>query len=401
MAPPTVNNAEPDVQFLRIQLEVARASRRQFVGTLSFRQGYVVARQAYFEKLASIIEGFRSGVAANPPTATRAQLADALTRKETDEVAFPDLTEDDVVSDVPSVVEPLIPPQLVTVGAPEANKDVFDPKAIGLAVIPDFDMVKGGATADGFVEAVDGHQALRRWSDHQAATAALSKMTGGSPRLLQKELIRDGAPELASWRLLRKLLLTEFSTSVNHAQRCHALRKMLNTAEDFDPRVHFRALKDAVADIVLESQVPRNEEGHITIKGVRDTMAYALFGASLTLKYLAEVQRAAPPTWEATLQHLTAYHRGLHVDSATTKELPTTVLDHEGSQSSKVAAAAAGDGKETDSVEAIKTKKTAKKFEKKDNVHQNLNCFYCHLPGHISTNCQIKASGLPPPQTPI
>ena len=128
MAPPTVNNAEPDVQFLRIQLEVARASRRQFVGTLSFRQGYVVARQAYFEKLASIIEGFRSGVAANPPTATRAQLADALTRKETDEVAFPDLTEDDVVSDVPSVVEPLIPPQLVTVGAPEANKDVFDPE---------------------------------------------------------------------------------------------------------------------------------------------------------------------------------------------------------------------------------------------------------------------------------
>ena len=400
MAPPVLNNAEPDVQQLRIQLEVARASRRQFVATLSFRQGYVAARRAYFEGINAIVTRFREGVAANPPTATRAQLADALTRKETDEVQFPDLSEDDVTSDVPSVVEPLIPPQLVSVAAPEANKDVFDPKAIGLAIVPSFDMAPGGATADEFVEAVDGHQALRRWTDHQAATAALSKMTGGSPRVLMKDLIRERAPELVSWRLLRTMLLTEFSNSVNHAQRCHVLRSLLNTQEDFNPRVHYRALKDAVADIVLESQIPRNEEGHITVKGVRDTMTNALFGASLTKAYLAEVQRAAPATWEATLQHLTAFHRGRHVDSAITKELPSTVAEYQ----PKAAAAAAQDSKdEGTTVDAVGNKKQPekkKKFEKKDNAHQNLTCFYCHLAGHISTNCQLKASGVPPPNLP-
>ena len=150
-------------------MEVAKSNRRHNINSAPFRKVYADNRAAYFTALNDIIADLRIGVSANPPTASDDQLQEAVSRSATDEALFPDIPVSDISTDAPSVVDPIIPPQLAlhTVGG-APSKELFDTKAIGLATIPEFSK----DNVQKFVDAVDQHQALRCWTDGNAATAA-------------------------------------------------------------------------------------------------------------------------------------------------------------------------------------------------------------------------------------
>ena len=373
----------PSLQELRLRVEVAKSNRRHNINSAPFRKVYADNRAAYFTALNNIIADLRIGVSANPPTASDDQLQEAISRSPTDEALFPDIPVSDISTDAPSVVDPIIPPQLAlhTVGG-APSKELFDTKAIGLATIPEFSK----DNVQKFVDAVDQHQALRCWTDGNAATAATARIIDGTGKLYLKSLIREESPELKSWQLLRRGLLSTFGSAVNITQRCRTIKDALVTKERFVPEHHYLLVSDIVADIWHDARVMQ-ADGSVNGKEAKTLTSDTLFGASLTDEYLAVVEREAPKDWTSAKRVLTNYYRSV-TPQAATGSLPAVekTLTASVQPTDEVQTAAPVTAKKQS---AKKNSTAGKAFEKKNNADQSLQCHHCGLIGHKRPDCHF------------
>ena len=383
----------PSLQELRLRVEVAKSNRRHNINSAPFRKVYADNRTAYFAALDDIIAGLRAGVNANPPTASDEQLQEAVSRSATDEALFPDLAVSDVTTDAPSVVDPIIPPQLALHTAEDGlAKDLFDTKAIGLATIPEFSR----DNVQNFVDAVDQHQALRGWSDKNAATAATSRIIDGTGKLYVRSLIREDAPEMKSWQMLRRGLLSTFGSAVNISQRCRAIKDALATKERFVPEYQNLLVSDIVADIWHDAKVIK-PDGSVNGKEAKALMSDTLFGASLTDEYLAVVEREAPKDWAMARRILTNYYRSVsHQDKVATAADNAVTASVKTDEESKTAAPVS-----TRKQSTKKTNNNNKAFEKKNNPDQALQCHHCGLMGHKRPDCHFILAAKASNSTPM